>query len=110
RALRGGEISKAEYPERRERVQRELGGLRSEDESGAALERAATSLADLPAAWAAASQEQRNALARPPFEELYINEAGVAAVKPQCTFAPFFALECQARRLSGGIGGIACAR
>ena len=101
-----GDIAKADYLERRERIQRELEGLKTEDELGAALERAAAFLADLPAAWEAASPEQRNALARLLFEEVRIKDEWVAAVKPQLTFAPFFALDCQARRLSGGSDGI----
>jgi len=48
--------------------------------------------------------------AKPParllFEEVHIKDEWVAAVKPQPTFAPFFALDCQARRLSGGSDGI----
>ncbi len=100
-----GDIPKGAYLQRRERIQRELESLKSEDELGAALARAAAFLADLPAAWAAATQEQRNALARLLFEEVRIKDEWVAAVQPQPTFAPFFALDCQARRLSGGSDG-----
>ncbi len=100
-----GDIAKADYLQRRERIQRELERLKCEDELGAALERAAAFLADLPAAWAAANQEQRNALARLLFEEVRIKDEWVAAMRPQPTFAPFFALDCQARRLSGGSDG-----
>jgi hypothetical protein len=74
-----GDITKADYLERRERLQRELESLKTEDELGAALERAAAFLADLPAAWEAVSPEQRNALARLLFEEVRIKDEWVAA-------------------------------
>ena len=76
------------------------------DDLGAALERTATFLADLPDAWAVAAPEQRNALARLLFAQVRIKDEWVVAVEPQPTFAPFFALDCQARRLSGGSDGI----
>ncbi|HEX5502869.1 MAG TPA: hypothetical protein VFW96_09610 [Thermomicrobiales bacterium] len=90
---------------RARRLRRELSALRTEDEMGVALERAAVFLADLPATWAATSQEQRNALARLHFKEVRIKNEWVVAVEPQPTFAPFFALDCQAWRLSGGSDG-----
>jgi len=59
-----GDLTKAEYLERRERLQRQIEGLRSEGELGEALDWAAAFLADLPAPWRAADDVQRNALAR----------------------------------------------
>ena len=79
---------------------------KTEAELGAALERAAAFLADLPAAWRAADDAQRNALARLLFQEVRVKDDWVAAVVPQPSFAPFFDWDCQARRLSGGSDGL----
>jgi len=98
-------LSKADYLAHRERLQREIDALRTEDEFGATLERAATLLADIPTLWASADQAQKNALARMLFAEIHVKDAWIVAVKPQPTFAPFFTLDCQARRLSGGSDG-----
>ncbi len=100
-----GDLTRAEYLERRERLQRQIEGLRTEGQVEAALERAAAFLGDLPAAWRAADDEQRNALARLLFQEVRIKDDWVVAVVPQPSFAPFFDLDCQARRLSGGSDG-----
>jgi len=100
-----GDIPKAEYLERRGRLQRSLEGLKSDTEVGTTLDRAAAYLKDLPAAWHAASDAQRNALARLLYEEVHIRDEWVAAVKPQPTFAAFFNLDCQMRRLSSGSDG-----
>ena len=54
------------------------------------LVQAATFLKDLPAAWEAATPEQRNALARLVFESIEIEDDRVIAVVPQPDFAPFF--------------------
>jgi site-specific DNA recombinase len=101
-----GDFTKEEYLEKRARLQRSLEALKAEHEVSDALERAAAFLADLGAAWEAATDQQRNALARMLFEEVRIKDEWVAAVKPQPTFAPFFDLDCQSRRLSGGSDGI----
>jgi hypothetical protein len=62
-------------------------------------------LSDLPAAWRAADDAQRNALARMLFVQVRIKDDWVAAVEPQPSFAPFFNWDCQVRRLSGGSDG-----
>ena len=101
-----GDITKAEYLERRDRLQQTLNALKPDRELEETLERSAGFLADLPAAWHAATDEQRNSLARLLFEEVRIKDEWVAAVKPQPTFASFFDLDCQSRRLSSGSDGI----
>ena len=101
-----GDLSKDEYLERRERLSRALDGLRPHVERAGVLERAAAFLGDVPAAWRAATDEQRNALARLLFSEVRIKDDWVVAVGPQPGFAPFFDLDCQSRRLSSGSDGI----
>ncbi len=92
--------------ERRDQLQRQVEGLRTDGQVEAALERAAAFLVDLPGAWRAADDAQRNALARLLFKEVRIKDDWVVAVVPQPSFAPFFEWDCQARRLSGGSDGI----
>ena len=101
-----GDVSKDELLERCGRLQQSLLHLRADAERDGALERAAMFLTDLPAAWRAGSDARRNALARLLFEEVKIKDDWIAAVWPQSSFAPFFDLDCQARRLSGGSDGI----
>ncbi len=104
-----GDLTKAEYLERRDRLQRQIDGLRTNGQVEATLQRAAAFLMDLPEAWRAADDVQRNALARLLFEEVRIKDDWVVAVVPQPSFAPFFDLDHQARRLSGGGDGVGAA-
>ncbi len=85
-----GDLSKSDYLERRERLVREREGLRDADEWEGILEQAAAFLSDLPAAWRAADDAQRNALARMLFAQVRIKDDWVVAVEPQPSFAPFF--------------------
>ena len=100
-----GDLSKEEYVERREQLMRQRDGLRETDEWEGILAQAAAFLSDLPAAWRAADDAQRNALARMLFVQIRIKDDWVAAVEPQPSFAPFFTWDCQVRRLSGGSDG-----
>jgi DNA invertase Pin-like site-specific DNA recombinase len=100
-----GDLTKAEYVDRRDRLQRQIEGLRTDGQVEAALERAAAFLVDLPGAGRAADDVQRNALARLLFKEVRLKDEWVVAVLPQPSFAPFFDWDCQARRLSGGSDG-----
>ena len=56
------------------------------------LERMARFLADVPAAWAAATPEQRNKLARCLFDQVWLKDKEVMAVKPVPELEPFFRL------------------
>ena len=64
--------------------------MRGSGEWGAALGQAAAFLRDLPAAWEAANQEQRNDLARLVLREVEVGDDRVVAVVPQPDVAPFF--------------------
>jgi hypothetical protein len=75
--------------------------LPSESELDEALERGAEFLGDLPAAWRAATDELRNALARLLLEDVRTKDDYVVTSKPQLSVALFSNLVCQARRLSG---------
>ena len=56
------------------------------------LDQLARFLDHVPAAWEAATQEQRNKLARTLFDEAWMKEKTVVAVKPQPELEPFFRL------------------
>jgi hypothetical protein len=66
------------------------------------LAQAASYLCDQPAAWRAADDAQRNALARMVFVQVRIKDDWVAAVEPQPSFTPSFRWDCHVQRLSSG--------
>src|SRR5215207_6020276 len=63
------------------------------------LAQAASFLCDQPAAWRAADDAQRIALARMVFVQVRIKDDWVAAVEPQPSFTPFFRWDCHVQRL-----------
>jgi site-specific DNA recombinase len=85
-----GDITREAYRAEREQLEGELARLRTTTSQAEVLAQAANFLKDLPAAWEAASSEQRNALARLVFESIEIEDDRVTAVVPQPDFAPFF--------------------
>ena len=56
------------------------------------LERLAEFLEDVPKAWKEANQEQKNKLARQLFDEIWVKDKQVIAVKPRPELKPFFQL------------------
>ena len=56
------------------------------------LDRLAEFLADIPAAWETATHEQRNKLAKALFDQVWLQDKAVVAVKPRLELEPFFAL------------------
>ncbi|MCH8899197.1 MAG: recombinase family protein, partial [Acidobacteria bacterium] len=88
-----GDFTKAEYLARRSDVGRRLDALPASGQTEAdVLARLAEFLADVPAAWMAATQEQRNKLARTLFDEVWLRDKEVVAVKPRRELDPFFRL------------------
>jgi site-specific DNA recombinase len=85
-----GDITREAYRAEREQLEGELARLRTTTSQAEVLAQAANFLKDLPAAWEAASSEQRNPLARLVFESIEIEDDRVTAVVPQPDFAPFF--------------------
>jgi DNA invertase Pin-like site-specific DNA recombinase len=85
-----GDLTREAYRAERERLEAELATLRVATSQAEVLVQAAAFLKDLPAAWEAATSEQRNALARLVFESIEIEDDRVLAVVPQPDFAPFF--------------------
>jgi DNA invertase Pin-like site-specific DNA recombinase len=85
-----GDLTREAYLVERERLQDRLHGLRDTSEWATALAQAAGFLRDLPAAWEAATPEQRNDLARLIFQSIEVRDDRIVAVVPQFDFAPFF--------------------
>ena len=114
-----GDLTREAYQSERDRLDGEFAGLRAPADMATVLTRAAAFLRDLPAAWNAATPEQRNDLARLVFQSVEIASDRVLAVVPQPDFAPFFvaharndegrpveAAPCQTVSLAGGSDGI----
>jgi len=87
-----GDYPKAEYETRRDKILDQLNNLNIPRQSAEHLEKMAQFLSDVPAAWMAATQEQRNKLALCLFSEVWLKDKNVIAVKPIPQLEPFFRL------------------
>ena len=87
-----GDYTRAEYQSRRDYIVKQLQALAPRPNGVEHLERLARFLADVPAAWDAATQEQRNKLARCLFDEVWVKDKIVVGVKPRLELEPFFRL------------------
>jgi site-specific DNA recombinase len=87
-----GDYCKAEYETRRDKILDQLRSLAVPQQPAEHLEKMAGFLADVPAAWMAATPEQRNKLARCLFEQVWLKDKEVLAVKPLPDLEPFFRL------------------
>jgi hypothetical protein len=101
-----GDMDCDDYQRERDQLTAEPATLQGAEDQSAVLERTAAFLADLPAAWRAADQEQSNRLLRLLLVELELNDKRVAAVVPHPEFAPFFALDWQAKYGRCGSDGL----
>ena len=87
-----GDINRDEYKKETEQIQRQLVSLTPFQGSDEPLQRLAEFLANITTAWDQATNEQRNKLARCLFQEIWVKDKDVVAVKPQPEFEPFFKL------------------
>ncbi len=87
-----GDYTREEYLQRREMIRKELTSLEPSRNDPKQLKRLASFLANVADAWEAATPEQRNKLARCLFEEVWLRDKTVVAVKPRPEFGPFFEL------------------
>ena len=101
-----GHKSREEYLADYTAIHHKLPELTPTDVRPRALERLASLLKDIAAAWEQATQEQRNKLARYLFKEIWIKGKEVIAVRPQDELKPFFDLNHEAMegRLSQSFG------
>ncbi len=86
-----GDISEEDYQREKEVIQKEIVALAPKTRLSN-LDKLAEFLANIGQAWRAASGEQRNKLARSLFQEIWIKDDQVVAVKPQPELEPFFEL------------------
>ena len=87
-----GDYSKADYEAKRDKILDQLRSLIVPRQPAEHLEKMAQFLADVPAAWSAATPEQRNKLARYLFDQVWLKDKKVIAVKPVPELEPFFRL------------------
>ena len=87
-----GDYTKAEYLSRRDDILRQVEALEPATRSTEDLERLARFLADVSEGWAAAPQELRNKLVRTLFDQVWLVDRAVVAVKPRPELEPFFRL------------------
>jgi hypothetical protein len=87
-----GDIDKAEYQREKQQFESELARLAPFQAPAEHLERLAEFLGSITKAWDMATNEQRNKLARTLFQEIWVRDQEVVAVKPQPEFEPFFEL------------------
>ena len=93
-----GDLTREQYVEERDMVKQELTLLSPIEEKDASLDRLAQFLASVADGWTQANQDQRNRLARCLFQEVWIEEKQIVAVKPQPEMKPFFDLNFEAMR------------
>ena len=83
-----GDMSKEDYLKEKDAVQKELRVLFPAGSQAKNLDRLAGFLANVAQAWEEGSGEQRNKLARSLFQEIWVKDKQVVAVKPQPELDP----------------------
>jgi hypothetical protein len=87
-----GAIGREEYQREKRQLEGQLTKLTSFVVFSEPLKRLAEFLANVTSAWDNAGNEERNKLARCLFQEIWVKDKEVVAVKPQPEFEPFFKL------------------
>jgi site-specific DNA recombinase len=87
-----GDSSRIEYETQRDKILDQLRTLVVPKQPAEHLEKMVKFLADVPAAWAEATPEQRSKLAQCLFEQVWLKDKEVVAVKPLPELEPFFRL------------------
>jgi DNA invertase Pin-like site-specific DNA recombinase len=88
--FRWGDIVEQEYVAEKDNIEKELRLLVLPQSDGRVLDKLASFLASVTQAWREANQEQRNALGRQLFDEVWLKDKQVIAVKPRPELEPFF--------------------
>ncbi|MCP4609019.1 MAG: recombinase family protein [Planctomycetes bacterium] len=102
-----GDINKEQYISRKSSIQREMRTLTVPEDHSETLAKLADFLSNVAQAWKAATQEQRNKLAKMLFQEIRIENKKVVAVRPRPELEPFFKLDfgCHAKTIAGDPDG-----
>ena len=87
-----GDINREEYLKEKEGIQKELKALAPAESQAENLNKLEEFLANIAQAWEEATGELRNKLARSLFQEIWIKDEQVVAVKPQPELERFFQL------------------
>ena len=87
-----GDLKEDAYLEEKADILRALQNLTPPEEKSQLLDRLADFLKSVSKAWKDANQDQRNRLARQLFEEIWVKDKQVVAVKPRPELEPFFRL------------------
>ena len=87
-----GDYTRSEYETRKSDIMKQQEAMAPRLIKTGQLDRLAQFLADIPAAWDVATQEQRNKLARTLFDQVWIKDKSVVGVKPRPELEPFFRL------------------
>ncbi|MBA7694451.1 hypothetical protein ES703_103061 [subsurface metagenome] len=87
-----GDMRKEDYLREKDAVQKELRVFVPAGSQAKNLDKLAGFLANVAQAWEEATGEQRNKIARSLFQEIWIKDKQVVAVKPQPELEPFFQL------------------
>jgi hypothetical protein len=87
-----GDLGRQEYSKKKDALDQQLREIAAAQPDDDRLRRLASFLADIVKAWDAATEEQRNKLARCLFEEIWLNGKSIVAVRPVSEFEPFFRL------------------
>jgi len=90
--FRWGDIAEEQYVSEKRHIERRLGSLAPSAGGAQVLERLAAFLNDVSSAWQDAAQDHRNALLRQLFDEVWIRDDRVVAVRPRGELEPFFKL------------------
>jgi len=88
-----GDYTKPEYHAKRAEISNKLEQMRRLPTDVGVLTRLAELLASVGKAWACADGEQRNRLARSMFDQVWIEDRTVLAVRPRPELEPFFKLD-----------------
>lgn len=87
-----GDMPRDKYLREKDSVHRELQNLAPPEDRADVLARLAELLRSVASAWRVADQEQRNRIARQLFEEIWVEDKRVIAVRPRPELEPFFEL------------------
>ncbi|MFC2002163.1 recombinase family protein [Chloroflexota bacterium] len=85
-----GDITRDQYITERDKITERLHADISSKQQNEVLDKLADFLGDVSEAWDVASQEQRNRLCHCIFQEVWIRDKAVIAVRPQPELKPFF--------------------
>ena len=87
-----GDMTEKDYLTEKDRIVRKLQTLTPRSEQSLVLGQLADFLRSVVVAWKEANQDQRNRLARQLFDEIWVKDKQVIAVKPRPELEPFFKL------------------